>query len=76
MPGLDDDVDTSDLTELELEDMIPPERPSTPRPRSGSDSGSDSDSEEESIYSQHLSRREMEAFGIYEDEYKIVRLRN
>ncbi|CCO34633.1 hypothetical protein BN14_08737 [Rhizoctonia solani AG-1 IB] len=65
----DMDPESLDLADSEL---VIPERPSTPMPESDSDE-SDSDSESEAVYgagqvSALLSRREMEAMGIYEDE--------
>ena len=70
-----------DVTELDTEDLPLMVRPSTPLPPDGSESDSDSDSDEDCspIYSSSqisnlLSRRELEAMGIYpgDDEQDLT----
>lgn len=64
-----------DVTELEVEGLSLVARPSTPLPPNVSDAESDSDSDDDysAIYSSsqisnHFSRRELEAMGIYPND--------
>ncbi|EUC57559.1 hypothetical protein RSOL_225300, partial [Rhizoctonia solani AG-3 Rhs1AP] len=64
-----EDPEDLDLADTEFDDLMTVARPSTPMP----DSDSDSESDGEPVYassqtSEQLSRREMEAMGIYDDE--------
>ncbi|KAF8602915.1 hypothetical protein BDV93DRAFT_508920 [Ceratobasidium sp. AG-I] len=70
-----EEFDSCDVTELDAEDLSLMERPSTPSPHDDSDSDSESDSDDDctpvyssSQISNHLSRRELEAMGVYPDD--------
>ncbi|KAJ1308081.1 hypothetical protein OPQ81_002146 [Rhizoctonia solani] len=67
-----EDLESFDLADCGLEDLMGVERPSTPMPESDSDE-SDSESDDEPVFgssqvSEQLSRRELESMGIFDEE--------